>query len=223
MAEIWYNGFGTDKRGVKGRKILNFENGYGEKELKEYLSDYFSKADMVQSQAALEYAIVKHRDQVRKEGIPYIIHPMVMAKHALMLGLTEDDLVAVVLLHDVCEDCGVEPEGLPVNENVRQGVYYMTCKKQEGETKAQAKERYYTQMAASREACIVKVLDRCHNVSSMAQAFSPRGMQAYIMETRQYILPILEQNIEKYPETASAMWILEYHLKSVIATIEKLL
>lgn len=202
---------------------MNNENGYGEKELKKYLSEFFHEKSMVQSIAALDFANQMHQQQKRKEGIPYIIHPMVMAKHALMLGLTEDDLIAVILLHDVCEDCGVEPEELPVNENVQRGVRYMTCKKQDDETKAQAKERYYNQMEVCREACIVKVLDRCHNVSSMAQAFSQRGMQAYIMETRQYILPILEKNKEKYPETASAMWILEYHLKSVIATIEKLL
>lgn len=202
---------------------MNFESGYGEKELKEYLSDYFQKKEMNQSRIALEFAEKMHRGQMRKEGIPYIVHPMTMAKHALMAGLTEDDLIAVILLHDVCEDCGVEPEELPLNEKIQQGVRHMTCKKQEGETKKQAKERYYTQMRGCKEACIVKVFDRCHNISSMAQAFSKERMQSYIKETRQYIFPLLDENKETYPEVAGVMWILEYHLKSVIATIEKLL
>ncbi len=202
---------------------MNFKNGYEEKELKEYLSNYFEKENMTQSQIALEYAEEKHRGQARKEGIPYIVHPMVMAKHALMAGLTDDDLIAVILLHDVCEDCGVEPQELPVSANIQNGVRYMTCKQQNGETKMQAKERYYAQMRVCREACIVKVFDRCHNISSMAQAFSKERMQSYIQETRRYIFPLLEENKEKYPEIAGVMWVMEYHLKSVIATIEKLL
>ena len=33
-----------------------------------------------------------------------------MACHLLSLGISEDELLAVSLLHDVCEDCGYEPE-----------------------------------------------------------------------------------------------------------------
>ncbi len=202
---------------------MNLEFGYGEKELKEYLLDYFQKNNMPQSQTALEFAIEKHQGQTRKEGIPYIVHPMTMAKHALKMGIVEDDLLAVILVHDVCEDCDVEPEEIPVNENICRGARYMTCKKQEGETKQQAKERYYREMKECKEACIVKVFDRCHNISSMAQAFSKEKIQSYIEETSQYIFPLLQSNKENYPEYADIMWTLEYHMKSVIATMEKLL
>ncbi len=196
---------------------------YGENALKEYLLDYFQKNNMPQSQIALEFAHKMHQGQKRKEGIPYIVHPMAMARHALMTGLAEDDLIAVILLHDVCEDCDVGVEELPVNERIRQGVRFMTCKTQEGETKAEAKERYYFEMRGCKDACIGKVFDRCHNVSSMAQAFSVEKLQSYIEETEKYIYPLIQYNKKIYPEVAEVMWILEYHIKSVIVSIKKIL
>ena len=50
-----------------------------------------------------------HEGQTRKgkEHVPYIYHPLTAACHALALGIEEDDILAAVLLHDVCEDCGV--------------------------------------------------------------------------------------------------------------------
>ena len=53
---------------------------------------------------ALGYARRKHHNQVRKNGDTYIIHPLSMACFAISLGLTDDNLIAVILLHDICED-----------------------------------------------------------------------------------------------------------------------
>ena len=49
-----------------------------------------------------------------------------MACHALAMGLEEDELLAAILLHDVCEDCGVPPGELPVCEEVRRIVALVT-------------------------------------------------------------------------------------------------
>jgi (p)ppGpp synthase/HD superfamily hydrolase len=64
--------------------------------------------------AALSFAAVAHRDQVRKgsgaEGVhpvPYIIHPMHVATILLRHGFPEDIVIAG-LLHDTVEDCDVD-------------------------------------------------------------------------------------------------------------------
>lgn len=88
------------------------------------------------------------------------------------MGIEEDNIIATILLHDVCEDCGIEVKDLPVNEYIRKGVEAMTFSINDGESKENAKIRYYSNMINSREATITKLLDRCHNVSSMAHAFS---------------------------------------------------
>ena len=60
----------------------------------------------------------------------------------------------------------------------------MTFQVMEGETKESAKIRYYNMLPQSKEALITKLIDRCHNVSSMAGTFSEEKLKAYIEETK---------------------------------------
>ena len=48
-------------------------------------------------------AIQAHNGSQRKDGVPYVIHPIRIALHALSLGMSEDAIIAAVL-HDVVED-----------------------------------------------------------------------------------------------------------------------
>ena len=72
----------------------------------------------------------------------------------------------------------------------------------------------------SREATITKIIDRCHNVSSMAGTFSPEKLKSYIKETRHYVLPLLRKAKDQYPEDADMLFILKYHMTSVVDSIE---
>lgn len=185
-----------------------------------YIRGFASALQMDQTLRALPYAREKHRTQFRKSGEPYIIHPLTMACDAMSLGIKDDNIIATILLHDVCEDCGVSLEELPVNDKVRRGVELMTFKVMEGETKVIAKRRYYNMLIQSREASITKLIDRCHNVSSMAGTFTPEKLKAYIEETREYVLPLLRQMKDKYPDEANILFILKYHITSVVDAIE---
>lgn len=167
-----------------------------------------------------------HRGQTRKgaEHIPFINHPLVMACHALTLGFEEDNLIAAILLHDVCEDCGVAPDELPVNDTVRTLVDYLTFTVLDGETKEQAHDRYYNRIATSLSAVIIKIIDRCNNISTMASAFDKDHILCYIKETEKYVLPLFEllkkSEGGKYRNTA---FLLEYHMRSVLESDKHML
>lgn len=137
-----------------------------------YIRGYATGRNMVQTLNALGFARKKHSGQMRKSGEPYIVHPLTMVCNALSLGINDDEVIATILLHDVVEDCGVSLNELPVNENVRHAVDLMTFSVMDGETKETAKTRYYNMLPSCREAAITKLVDRCHNVSSMAGTFS---------------------------------------------------
>ena len=188
--------------------------------MEQYLREYIREHHMQQSAGALEAAIRLHQGQKRTEGKPYIIHPMMLAMHGIALGVAKDDLMAVMLLHDVCEDCPVWPEELAVNENVRHGVRCITKTRREGEAKEAMMQRYMEDIRESKEACIAKIFDRCHNVSSMAGVFSEKRMQAYITETKKYIYPLIQYVKETYPEYDSAVFALEYQITSIINGLE---
>ena len=52
---------------------------------------------------AYEYADTNHKDQVRKSGEKYIIHPLHVAYILADMGL-DDSTICAALLHDVVED-----------------------------------------------------------------------------------------------------------------------
>ena len=185
-----------------------------------YLRGYASALGMKDTLKALSFAREKHKEQFRKSGEPYIVHPLTMACNAVSMGIKEDAVIATILLHDVCEDCGVSVGELPVSDTVKHAVDLMTFRVMEGETKEIAKNRYYNMLLSSREACMTKLIDRCHNVSSMAGTFSVQKLKSYIEETRQYVLPLLRKVKNQYPEDSEILFVLKYHIVSVVDSID---
>lgn len=96
----------------------------------------------------------------------------------------------------------------------------MTFTVMEGEIKENAKVRYYNMMLESRPATLCKLIDRCHNVSSMAGTFSKEKLIAYIEETRRFVLPLLRKAKVTYPNDANILFVLKYHICSVVDSIE---
>ena len=193
---------------------------FNPKKMYTYLRGFASGAGMTETLKALAFAREKHRNQFRKSGEPYIIHPLMMACNAVGMGIKDDVIVATVLLHDVCEDCGVGLAELPVSDEVKHAVDLMTFRVMDGETKDIAKNRYYNMLLQSREAAITKLIDRCHNVSSMAGTFSVEKLKAYIEETRHYVLPLLRKEKNRYPQDSDVLFMLKYHIVSVVDSID---
>ncbi len=179
-----------------------------------------------ETSVALRFMKEAHEGQYRKPSlfsdvkVPYIVHPLMMACHAHALGIREDKILATILLHDVCEDCGVAPEELPFSEEVREVVRLLSFQVMPDETRVDAKKRYYEAIAENRIACIVKILDRCNNISTMASSFTQKKLVAYVDETETYVMPLLEQAKYAIPEYADAFYLLKYHMRSVLESIK---
>ncbi|MBO5360051.1 MAG: hypothetical protein J6B25_04320 [Clostridia bacterium] len=54
----------------------------------------------------------------------------------------------------------------------------------------------------------------------MAGTFTTEKLRAYIEETREYVLPLLIQVKDRYPDEANILFILKYHITSVVDAIE---
>ncbi len=178
---------------------------------------------------ALYYMREQHQGQYRKKQkytdtkIPYIIHPLMMACHAQSMGLMDDELLAVILLHDVCEDCGVAPYDLPFSENVREAVDLLTKKPDNALSKAENNAIYYGALEKNRLAAMTKVLDRCNNISTMVQCFGDRKLAEYINETETYVFPVLTKIKQTWPEYNNAVFLMKYHMLSVLEGLKIML
>lgn len=184
---------------------------------------YARSHNLSQTLRALPFAERLHTGQFRSSHSdtkrPYFCHPLQVAAHAVALGLCEDELLAAALLHDVCEDCGVAPEELPVGEQVQHTVRLLTKtypRKLSAEEKEKALISYFTELSGERHALLIKLLDRCNNISEMAAGFTVARMKAYAEETERLVMPLFEKAQEVCPYDSAVLWLLRYHMTSVL-------
>ena len=194
---------------------------FSEEHMYTYVKAAASAKGYMETGAALPYAKKMHEDQYRKgsDRVPYINHPLTMACHALAMGLG-DDVVATALLHDVYEDCGVSLDELPVRVHNRLAVGLLSFSILDGESKAEAKDRYFKTLAGNPVAAVVKCIDRCNNLSTIASGFTKAKMMEYIIETEKYVLPLLDTVKNQWPEYANAAFLLKYQIKSIVETLK---
>jgi len=185
--------------------------------------------NLTETYRALQYIREHHAGQYRKqakyttERVLYINHPLLMACQAHAAGVRDDQLLAAVLLHDVVEDTGVTAEELPFSEEVRETVQLVSFSVPEGQTVEQAKEAYYRKIGQNAKASVVKLLDRCNNVSTMSGAFTRERMRQYILETEEYILPLASFLKNNYPEYSDLAFLVKYQIVSILETIKYLM
>lgn len=99
---------------------------------------------------AIRFAAIHHADQVDKGNKPYILHPIRMM---MRLRTTDDELMAIAILHDVIEDCDVLYDDLGwlgMTDRVIAGVKCLT--KQSGDTY----EQFIEKLAGNKDALLVK-------------------------------------------------------------------
>ena len=115
---------------------------YNWSHMKTYIKTTARNLKLRNTLAAVDLAVEKHEGQQRKRSsIPYIAHPLTLACHALAMGFADDEIVAACLLHDVVEDCGVDPEDMPVSEEVKEIVKLLSHKKTTDEDRDQVVAR----------------------------------------------------------------------------------
>lgn len=196
---------------------------FNEEHMYTYLKTVLAAKGLMQAYRVLPMARQWHAGQTRKggEAVPYIIHPLTMACHALAMGIEDDEILSAILLHDVVEDCGVAPAELPISDATKEIVLLVTYP--EGMDKATIKPEYYRRIGENPKASLVKCIDRCNNISTMSTGFTREKMATYISDTEKYALPLLEKLMKTQPQWSSAAWLLKYQISSITETVKRLL
>ena len=151
--------------------------------------------DMDLIQQAVEYADAKHRHQKRKDGSPYIIHPLAVAEIVAEMGL-DTDAVLGALLHDCIEDTDASHEdiekrfGATVAQLV-EGVTKLTRADFTTTEEAQMENLRKMFMAMSKDirVVLIKIADRLHNMRTM-QYQTPEKQIKKCRETMDIYAPL---------------------------------
>ena len=202
-----------------------YQYGYDEFVLRRELEYYFQMHEFSQAQAALEYAWKKHEGQTRINGQPFIIHPLFVAKYGISIGAKTEEQICIALLHDVCEDCGIEPFELPFKEDVQRGVNYLTFKynysEEDDEDARQLKKivvkgETYSRLIEEPRALICKGIDRYHNLTT-AEELPERKIVKNVLETHRWLLPVIYNalTLRKYSAYYHQFYTLSINLRSL--------
>ena len=172
------------------------------KTISTFLRGFASTGTHVQTLTALGYARSKHAGQMRRSGDPYILHPLKAATFAISNGITDDVLIAAIILHDVPEDTMTPITELPCNSEVKHAVELMTYRRCDGESKLSAKRRYYNGLMESKYALLCKAYDRVNNLWTLCD-LSRESVVKNIYETEFFLMPLLKDGKELWPEFAN--------------------
>jgi GTP pyrophosphokinase len=157
--------------------------------------DYLSTSDIELVRKAYRFADEAHLGQLRKNGEPYITHPISVASQCTEWKLDAPALMAA-LMHDVIEDCGVTKADLiqKFGSSVADLVDGLTkLDKLEFNTReenqAESFRKMLLAMARDVRVILIKLADRTHNMRTMAEM--PREKWARISsETLEIYAPI---------------------------------
>ena len=152
-------------------------------------------ADLSLIDKAVEYANEKHKFQKRKDGSPYIIHPLAVAAVVSEMGLDTDAILGA-LLHDCIEDTDASHDdiaklfGETVAELV-EGVTKLTRANFSSSEQEQMENLRKMFMAMSKDirVVLIKIADRLHNMRTM-QYQSPAKQISKCRETMDIYAPL---------------------------------
>ena len=163
--------------------------------LEDKIKQYNPHLDTKRLYAAFQYADAAHSEQLRKDGSPFVTHPLAVAEIVAELELDTDSIIAA-MLHDCIEDTGATHEeiaklfGAPVAELV-EGVTKLTRVTYTSKEEEQMENLRKMLMAMAKDirVILIKICDRLHNMRTMNYQ-SPRKQREKALETMEIYAPI---------------------------------
>ena len=136
-------------------------------------TSYNISADLSQIRAAFEYAQEHHGTQLRRDGTPYITHPLQVAQIVAEMRLDSESIIAA-LLHDCIEDTDSTYEDIakrfsPTVADIVDGVTKLTRVQYSTMEEEQMENLRKMLFAMSKDirVILIKIADRLHNMRTM--------------------------------------------------------
>ncbi len=163
------------------------------------LREYHPSDDISMIEKAYRIAYEAHKDQKRKSGEPYIIHPLCVALILADLELDKETIVGG-LLHDVVEDTIMTEEDIAREFNseialIVSGVTkigQLSYSSDKMEIQAESLRKMFLAMAKDIRVILIKLADRLHNMRTL-KYMKPEKQKEKARETLDIYAPIAQR------------------------------
>ncbi len=164
--------------------------------LEKTIAEYNPSANFSQIRAAFDYADRAHSGQLRKDGTPYITHPIAVAQIVAEELRLDSEAIEAALLHDTLEDTDATHQELAelfslTVADLVEGVSKLTRVHYTSKEEEQMENLRKMLMAMSKDirVILIKIADRLHNMRTMEYQ-TPEKQKQKSYETMEIYAPI---------------------------------
>ena len=166
------------------------------RKLEDTVRHYNPSANFQQIRAAFEFAAKAHGPQMRKDGSPFITHPLAVAQIVAEELHLDSESIEAALLHDTIEDTSATHEDIsrlfsPTVADLVEGVSLLTRVHYASKEEEQMENLRKMLMAMSKDirVILIKISDRLHNMRTMEYQ-TPEKQKQKSFETMEIYAPI---------------------------------
>ena len=166
------------------------------RKLEDTVRHYNPSANFQQIRAAFEFAAKAHGPQMRKDGSPFISHPLAVAQIVAEELHLDSESIEAALLHDTIEDTSATHEDIsrlfsPTVADLVEGVSKLTRVHYTSKEEEQMENLRKMLMAMSKDirVILIKISDRLHNMRTMEYQ-TPEKQKQKSFETMEIYAPI---------------------------------
>ena len=166
------------------------------RKLEDTVRHYNPSANFQQIRAAFEFAAKAHGPQMRKDGSPFITHPLAVAQIVAEELHLDSESIEAALLHDTIEDTAATHEDIsrlfsPTVADLVEGVSKLTRVHYTSKEEEQMENLRKMLMAMSKDirVILIKISDRLHNMRTMEYQ-TPEKQKQKSFETMEIYAPI---------------------------------
>ena len=164
--------------------------------LVETIHQYNPSADFAQIDKAFRYADTHHNGQLRKDGSPFITHPLAVAQIIAKELRLDSESIEAALMHDCIEDTSatyaeIAKEFSPAVADLVEGVSKLTRVQYASKEEEQMENLRKMLMAMAKDirVILIKLADRTHNMRTMEYQTAEKQRQKSL-ETMEIYAPI---------------------------------